>query len=227
MMSLLRSLGFLAHRWGAGGGNTGFQPPSSAGTSNPGPSRHSWVSIQPCLCLQRNDCLKVNPWRTCSYCKLTCVGQNTEFPNHWRNHTTVCGESQGCAPESKPNGGGGGWLDNSARAEEKESFCNCWPHGTQWGRMEDFSSASQQSLNSSGKSLLLSEISFPNCKMGILVPSLQNCWEVRNNMCKELSLLCSVLGNLIQDPYQHIFRFQLCLETDLRQGEVSELLPSY
>lgn len=101
---------------GAGAENTGINTPSSARISNPRVLRQPRVSIQPCLCEQRNDFLKISTWRTCSGPKLTCVGKTLPkaFPNHWKNHTAVCGEKQGCVPEVKPNGGQRSWLDNWA-----------------------------------------------------------------------------------------------------------------
>jgi hypothetical protein len=102
--------------------HAGPDTPSSAVISSPRhPSSLESAAGPAPAC--RDDFPKVKPWRTCSQPKLTCVWQNTGFPNHGKNHPAVCGGCQGCVPEPKSEVWS--YLAGLARAEGEESLHCC------------------------------------------------------------------------------------------------------
>ena len=110
----------LAHRREAGGENAGINTPSSAGISNlhhPGSPESASGPASAC----REMTFKGESMENVLLAQVELSGtKHRHFPTPGRT-TPLSDESQGCVPESKPNGDQRGCLGNSVRPEEKRA----------------------------------------------------------------------------------------------------------
>lgn len=178
--------------------------------------------------MQRNDFLKVNPWRTCFWPKPNRLGQNTGISQPLE-------ESANCLVKAKA-------VSESQSQTEAREVARVTLQGQRnrklpsglVGGSSPFPRGNIMWLDGrfqlliqyhSGKSNA-QKLSFPFRKMGVLLLGCSFVGRSRNNACQVLCLLCQFWAT------SHRIRVSTCcflpaLPGDLHHGEVSELLPSY